>query len=107
MAAWGGAAMSAVVELPTADVLAEWDGLCLELVNSLLHAHPTGEVLWVEPRHGSRMWRRWKYHAALVLDGLVWDAWHPEVRLPPAEYVAAVFGAGTPWEMNPGVEGAR
>lgn len=75
------------VDLPTD--LAPWDGWCLELVDSLLHQHPTGDILYVEPRPGSRMWRRWKYHAALVLDGIVYDAWHPEVRLPPAESSSA------------------
>lgn len=35
---------------------------------------------------------------ALVLDGLVYDAWHPDVRLPPAEYVAEVFG-DVEWEI--------
>jgi len=42
------------------------------------------------------------YHAALVLDGIVHDAWHPNVRLPPAEYVERVFGPGVTWELNPG-----
>jgi hypothetical protein len=77
--------------------LSEWDGWCLELVNELLIQHPTGSILYVEPSSGM-----WKYHAALVLDGLVYDAWHPDVRLPPNEYVEAVFGPGTSWELNPG-----
>lgn len=81
--------------------LDSYDGACLELVNDLLHVHPDGAILYVENlphRH------RWRYHAALVLDGLVYDAWHPDVRLPPAEYVARVFGPRATWEINPGSE---
>ncbi len=88
--------MSATVVMPTD--LAEWDGNCLELVDGLLHKHPDGHILYVEPVNHPK----WGYHAALVLDGLVYDAWYPTVRLPPAEYVAAVFGPGTPWEIDPG-----
>lgn len=79
--------------------LEPWDGYCLELVNLLLCEHTTGEILWVEPRTGP-----WRYHAVLVLDGVTHDPWHPDVRLPPAKYVATVFGRGTPWEMNPGAD---
>lgn len=77
--------------------LDDYDGMCLELVDDLLHAHPSGSILYVEPAGGP-----WRYHAALVLDGLVYDAWHPDVRVAPAEYVRKVFGDGTPWEVNPG-----
>lgn len=77
--------------------LNHWDGLCLELVDYLLRSHPQGEILWVEPQSGP-----WKYHAVMVLDGIVHDAWHPDVMLPPAEYVQVVFGPHAPWEMNPG-----
>lgn len=80
--------------------LSTWDGLCMELVNELLHVRPDGDILWVDtPGHP-----RWRYHTAIVLDGLVFDPWHPAVRLPPAEYVAAVFGGDAPWEINPGAE---
>lgn len=94
--------MSAAVTLPTD--LAPWEGWCLELVDSLLHQHPTGDILYVEPNPRTRLGRRWKYHAAMVLDGVVYDAWHPEVRLPPAEYVAKVFGEWATWELNPGAD---
>ena len=77
--------------------LVHWDGICLELVDHLLNTYPQGEILWVEPLKGP-----WKYHAVLVLDGIVHDAWNPDVMLSPAEYVLVVFGPDTPWEMNPG-----
>lgn len=81
------------VDLPTD--LARWDGWCLELVNELLGRHPTGKVLYVELPRGP-----WRYHAALVLDGIVYDAWHPDVQKAPADYVAHVFGDMDPeWEV--------
>lgn len=76
--------------------LLDWSGACLELVNELLWSHPEGQILYVENIPDDF---GWKYHAALVLDGLVYDAWHPSFRLPPAEYVRAVFGPGTTWEV--------
>jgi hypothetical protein len=89
-----------LVHLPTAQALAAYEGLCLELVNDLLAAHPTGHILWVDTPHHPT----WRYHVALVLDGLVYDAWHPAVRATPAEYVRRVFGAGAEWEIDPGAE---
>lgn len=81
--------------------LASYEGFCLELVSDILNAHPDGDVLYVEnlPRR-----HRWRYHAVVVFDGLVYDAWHPDVRLPPAEYVKHVFGPRATWEINPGSE---
>lgn len=77
-----------------------WDGLCLELVNELLHSHPDGDILYIDlegdPLH------LWRYHAAIVVRGVVHDPWFPDARLPPAEYVERVFGSDVPWEINPG-----
>lgn len=82
------------VELPID--LCEWEGWCLELVNELLGSHPTGHILYVENIPDDF---GWKYHAALVLDGVVRDAWFPAACLPPAEYVRSVFGPGATWEV--------
>lgn len=95
------------VLLPNAEELArEWHGQCLELVNELLHDHPAGAILYVEPPLGepwlNSIYGPWKYHAVLLLDGLVYDAWHPQVRLPPGAYVERVFGPDARWEINPG-----
>jgi hypothetical protein len=79
--------------------LAKWHGWCLELVDALLESHPTGAILYVD---GLPFDHRWKFHAALVLDGVVFDAWHPDVRLPPEAYVRRVFGDLATWEINPG-----
>lgn len=77
-----------------------WEGWCLELVNELLGKHPDGDILYVALRDTHPTWR---YHAAIVVDGIVHDAWHPTVRLPPAEYVERVFGRHVEsWELNPG-----
>ena len=81
--------------------LDEWDGLCLEWVNEQLHTHEDGAILYVDLE---ALDHHWRYHAALVLDGLVYDAWNPDVRLAPSEYVAHVFGHAVPWEINPGSE---
>lgn len=91
--------MTTSVALPNGEELKQWDGQCLELVDSLLHKHPSGSVLYVElaGRPGP-----WRWHAALVLDGLVHDAWHPAVRCAPAEYVERVFGRGVEWEVISG-----
>ena len=78
------------------EVLDAWWGACLELVNDLLWSHPEGQVLYVEDLPEDSPWR---WHAALLLDGLVYDAWHPHVRLSPVEYVREVFGPGTKWEV--------
>ena len=79
--------------------LAEWDGACLDLVDDLLHKHEDGGILYVENITGI-----WSYHAALVLDGLVYDPWFPTVRKSPAEYVNEVFGPDATWEINPGAD---
>ena len=84
--------------LPAGTELREWDGWCLELVDSLLHKHPDGRILYVDLEHGPGPW---KYHTAMVLDGLVYDAWFPTVRLPPGDYVERVFGPGVEWEVMP------
>lgn len=83
--------------------LSQYDGWCLELVDELLGIFPSGEILWVEPPDGDLCvgGTDWKYHVAIVLDGIVYDAWNLDVRLPPKEYVEAVFGFAK-WEMNPG-----
>jgi hypothetical protein len=90
---------SAVV-LPTGAALAEYDGFCLDLVDELLHTHPQGMILYVECAHSEAGRRRgWRYHAAMVLDGLVYDAWYPSVRRSPADYVKHVFGDWAWWQL--------
>lgn len=76
--------------------LDEWDGLCLEWVDEQLHAHEDGAILYVDLEAEDHHWR---YHAALVLDGIVYDAWFPDLRLPPGEHARQAFGPGVPWEI--------
>ena len=76
--------------------LEDWEGLCGELVDELLHAHPEGDILWVDnPIFG------WRYHMALILDGRVHDPWYVDLVLPPDQYVEAAFGPNITWEINP------
>jgi hypothetical protein len=79
-----------------ADQLEEWDGICLELVNDLLWSHPTGAILYVDNLPFDH---RWRYHAALVLDGIVYDAWNPYLRLRVSDYVCQVFGDEAEWTI--------
>jgi hypothetical protein len=88
----------------SAKQLAKWDGWCLELVDDLLHSHPEGQILYVDNLPFNH---KWKYHAALVLDGVVYDAWNPDVRLPPEQYVDVVFDdAWVTWEIMKGEDDA-
>ncbi len=74
----------------TREQLEYWDGICIELVNDLLHSHPTGAILYVD---NLPIEHEWRYHAALVLDGIVYDAWHPAIKgYSPADYTRIVFG---------------
>lgn len=78
-----------------------YEGWCLELVDDVLHRHPEADVLWVDLAGHER----WKYHAVPVLDGIVHDAWHPMLLLPPDQYVERAFGArARSWELNPGAD---
>ena len=81
--------------------LDSFDGLCMELVDEALHIWEDADILWVEPVVGDRLLGKWRFHAVVVIAGIVHDAWHPTVLLPPRQYVATVFG-DVKWELNPG-----
>lgn len=72
----------------------------MEWVDAQLGEHPDGDILWIdfEPHQHPH----WRYHAALVLDGIVYDAWFPNLGLSPKEHVRQVFGSDVLWEINPG-----
>lgn len=77
------------------EVLEEWEGLCLELVDELLHSHPEGRVLYIELAGHPR----WTWHAALLLDGVVYDAWKPFARLGPEDHVKTFYPEAVSWEV--------
>lgn len=76
--------------------LKEWDGICLELVNEL-NIEFNGSVLFIRPTWADHALSSpdetpWSYHAAMLLDGLVYDPFFPASVLSPHEFVKAVFG---------------
>lgn len=75
--------------------LGEWEFCCGELADQVLHARPDGQILWVDlPGHP-----KWRYHMVAVVDGVVHDAWRPNVMEPPAQYVRRVFGPAATWDL--------
>lgn len=94
------------VVLPSGVELDEWEGCCIDLAGSLQETYG-GDLLYIE---GDDLrgpdGTAWKWHAALLRDGVVYDAWFPHLRLPPDDHVLEAFGpeAGARWEINPGAE---
>lgn len=75
--------------------LAEYEGLCGELADAILHI-ADGEVLYIEtpgdnlrPVYSPRI--EWKYHQVAVVGGLVHDPWAPFEPLPVTEYLLRAF----------------
>jgi len=70
----------------------DFDGLCGELVDLLIHKHGEEKVdiLYVDGdlKCGDLSWF---YHMAAVIDGVVHDAWFPKLVLPPDEYLKTAF----------------
>ncbi len=89
-----------------------WEGSCLGLTE-VVEAHLAGQgvgirVLWLDfaDEHawqspspgmcrGCGRRHAWRYHSVPVIDGLVHDAWHPELMLPVDEYLRAVLWEGS------------
>lgn len=75
--------------------LDEYRGYCGELADAIMHRYPNAQILYVKPRKdwedlaiGDDICR---YHMAAVVDGIVHDAWFPELLLPPDRYVKQAF----------------
>lgn len=75
--------------------LDQFDGLCGELANEVLHEYPEAQILYIESERDSYIESVygyiWSYHMVPVIDGYVHDAWHPNFILPVDEYINAVF----------------
>jgi hypothetical protein len=78
-------------------MIESFEGLCGELCDELLHEHPDAKILYIGPvdpddhfvMHGADgQIYYWMYHMVPVIDGVVHDAWFPEMLLPPDQYVA-------------------
>lgn len=71
----------------TNQTIDDYDGLCGELVNDLQKTgNGDDHIIYVEGDIG------WRYHMALLRDGLVHDAWCDAGALPPREWLIEMFG---------------
>ncbi len=75
----------------------EYEGFCGELCDGIIHwlGEDRVSILYVQPSsssddliYGLELWR---FHMVAVVDGLVHDAWFPDIVAPPHEYAAAAF----------------
>lgn len=75
--------------------LGDYDGMCGELADAVLHRYPDAKILYVKPENMSEDLicgeEPWSYHMVAVVDGIVHDAWFPELMLPPKQYVKQAF----------------
>jgi len=76
--------------------LEDYNGHCGELCDDVLHRHHKAKILYIAATHEpdlivSVAGHAWDYHMVPVVDGIVHDAWHPDLLLPPLEYVQAAF----------------
>ena len=82
-------------------IRSEYDGLCIDAADEILGMFERGDghVLYVEDVSGESFTPLfcgtvvWRYHAAAVIDGLVFDPWCPGEPLTVGEYLAAGFGS--------------
>ena len=93
------------------ECLDDYDGLCGELVDAIMHwlGEDKVRILYIKPRHCSIDLalgdRRWSYHMIPVIGGLVHDAWQPHLVMSVDEYVlhafpGQIFTYEYPAEMN-------
>lgn len=75
------------------ETLDEYDGICGELVDGMMHWLGEGKIRILYLKGEGLMCRdlEWSYHMVAVIDGLVHDAWFPNLLLPPSEYVRTAF----------------
>lgn len=78
------------------DMTKEYEGHCMEYVNDAITAFG-GDILWFEmPWHNVLIGpnnERWSYHAAPLINGLVYDPWYPKLMLEPVEFAKRAFGS--------------
>lgn len=76
------------------ETLYQYGGLCGELVDGMMHwlGEDKIRILYVKGGDGLACGdEEWNYHMVAVIDGLVHDAWFPDLLLPPGKYVKAAF----------------
>jgi hypothetical protein len=82
------------------ETLDDYEGCCGELVDQMMHwlGEKKIDILYIKPAAECDMALNdiWSYHMVSVIDGIVHDAWFPELLLPPEEYVKKAFWCGMP-----------
>lgn len=75
------------------EALDEYEGICGELVDGMMHwlGEDKIRILYIKGESLGCRGLEWSYHMVAVIDGLVHDAWLPDLLLPPKEYVEAAF----------------
>jgi len=79
--------------------LGEYDGLCGELVDGIIQwlgEHRVRIMYLKGGEEGLGSNGCWSYHMVPVIDGMVHDAWFPNLIIPPKEYVRIAFPGQTP-----------
>lgn len=77
--------------------LEDFEGLCGELADEVLHRFPDAKLLVIEPEdwvNGLAVERDgfgWDYHIVPIINDAVHDAWFPELVLSPKEYIQQAF----------------
>jgi hypothetical protein len=79
------------------ETIADYHGDCHDLASNILDwcADESVEIMYMEPVgwNGNLPYRywTWDWHMVIVLDGVVHDAWFPDLMLPPSEYLEEAF----------------
>ena len=76
------------------DPIKIFDGFCAELTDCIIHwmGSDIVSILYIKgPLDFEDECDYWRYHQVPLVNGLVHDAWHPTLILPPNEYVIAAF----------------
>ena len=79
------------------ETLEDYEGICGELCDMVMHRVPDAEILYVDlDTHPE-----WKYHMVPIVNGLVHCAWFPTLIVPPRKYVFVAFlGYKKEWSIT-------
>lgn len=79
------------------ETLEDYEGMCGELCDVVMHRVPGAEILYVH----LDVHPEWTYHMVPVVNGLVHCAWFPALILPPREYITTAFpGQCKKWSIT-------
>lgn len=82
----------------TGKTIADYDGNCDWLVADVMGwtEDEVVEAMYMEPAAWGKTlpWQEgwtWEWHMVAIVDGVVHDAWFPDLMLPPSEYIDEAF----------------